>query len=106
MMVFSTTATTLSIRIRNQLNAVLFAKTLLRKDMASSSATGEEGKEESEATASSKTQVMTLMTTDTDRISSFATNLVQLVGFPIELIVGNVLIYNLLGESPHPVLYT
>lgn len=79
--VFSTTATVIQTRLRSQLNAVIFAKTLVRKDMASSTAanSGEEGSEEEED-LSSKTQVMTLMTTDTDRVSSFATNLVELIG--------------------------
>ncbi|KAH6918109.1 ATP-binding cassette transporter [Coprinopsis sp. MPI-PUGE-AT-0042] len=98
--VFSTATATIQIRLRNQLNAVIFAKTLVRKDMASTAESDSQGDKASlKEEFSSKTQVMNLMTTDTDRVSSFATNLVQLIGFPIELLVGNILIYNLLGVS-------
>ena len=95
-------------RLRTQLNSVLFAKTLVRKDVASSAAASNvqtlspvsESKspspvdlEHSELTAtagkggsdelgefSSKAQIMTLMTTDVDRVSEFSTHAFTLVG--------------------------
>jgi hypothetical protein len=79
--VFSTTTTKIQIRLQNQLNAVIFAKTLVRKDMASTAESDTKGDESSQqGEFSSKTQVMNLMTIDTNRVSSFATNLVQLIG--------------------------
>ena len=94
-------------RLKVQLNSILFAKTLVRKDVASSAAstaedaskkdtantadtandaaggegTGGEKKEgEDEGDFSSKAQIMTLMTTDVDRVSEFAWHLFTLVG--------------------------
>lgn len=87
-----------------QLNSILFAKTLIRKDVASSSGsapsaaaaaaaendtatangdTAVDGKakgEDEEADFSSKAQIMTLMTTDVDRVSEFAWHLFTLIG--------------------------
>lgn len=107
---WSLSTTTLQVRIRVQLNTILFAKTLVRKDVASSSASaesssdnkdststphhqhaasadsgvsnGEEAKKEKseEADFSSKAQIMTLMTTDVDRVSEFAWHLFTLIG--------------------------
>ena len=80
-----------------QLNSILFAKTLVRKDVASASGaaavdnaeasqaarasedTGDKKKEE-EDEFSSKAQIMTLMTTDVDRVSEFAWHIFTLVG--------------------------
>lgn len=70
-----------------QLNSVLFAKTLTRKNVALQGASSkpETGavdaiNEEDEGDFSSKAQVMTLMTTDVDRVSDFAWNLYALIG--------------------------
>jgi hypothetical protein len=75
-----------------QLNSILFAKTLTRKNVAlpgtsSKPETGtadasktSEGKDEDEGDFSSKAQVMTLMTTDVDRVSDTAWNLYALIG--------------------------
>jgi len=77
-----------------ELNSILFQKTLVRKDVASSSSTNEDAKandaaKKSDATSetkdeedefSSKAQIMTLMTTDVDRVSEFAWHLFTLVG--------------------------
>lgn len=41
---------------------------------------------------------MTLMTTDTDRLSEFAWHFFALVDSPIELVVGTIFLYRLLGE--------
>ncbi|OAX31449.1 hypothetical protein K503DRAFT_860742, partial [Rhizopogon vinicolor AM-OR11-026] len=95
------------IRLRTQLNTMLFAKTLVRKDVASSSgastsvekndksknANGESNKdkEEEENEFSSKAQIMTLMTTDVDRIAEFP--------FHLFAIAGTAMLYSLLGIS-------
>ena len=84
-----------------QLNSILFSKTLVRKDIAStgsSNTTGDEGSKKNGPTLegdaeepaaddfSSKAQIMTLMTTDVDRVSNFSWHLLALVGeFPISV---------------------
>ena len=112
--------------MRVQLNSILFAKTLVRKDLASSTGTnsptgGEKGGPAPEGDAeddfSSKAQIMTLMTTDVDRVSDFSWHLYSLVGqfcpstgekdqglnpptdAPVELVVGTAFLYSLLGVS-------
>ncbi|KAJ7512873.1 multidrug resistance-associated ABC transporter [Mycena galericulata] len=114
---WSLSTTTLEVRLRDQLNTVLFAKTLVRQDVASTappptSAKDEvvadvaeinEEDEDEEQDFSSKAQIMTLMTTDVDRVSEFAWHLFTLVGestySPIEVIVGSIFLYQLLGVS-------
>ncbi|KAJ7717035.1 multidrug resistance-associated ABC transporter [Mycena metata] len=112
---WSLSTTTLQVRIRNQLNTILFAKTLVRKDVASSAppptsskdkddpakvAEAEKKKKDGdEDDFSSKAQIMTLMTTDVDRVSEFAWHLFTLVDSPIEIVVGSIFLYKLLGVS-------
>jgi ABC-type multidrug transport system fused ATPase/permease subunit len=127
---WSISTTTLQVSIRAQLNSILFAKTLVRKDVASSSSpsenkakdkndsdTSSESPEKTEDNFSSKAQIMTLMTTDVDRVSEFAWHVFTLVGAsrvlavpvtaflycsqdsPIEIIVGTIFLYKLLGSS-------
>ncbi|KAJ7691594.1 P-loop containing nucleoside triphosphate hydrolase protein [Mycena rosella] len=84
---WSLSTTTLQVRLRNQLNTVLFAKTLVRKD-------AEVEKKDDEDDFSSKAQIMTLMTTDVDRVSEFAWHLFTLVDPR-----GLDFLYNLLGVS-------
>ncbi|KAJ7155701.1 multidrug resistance-associated ABC transporter [Mycena filopes] len=114
---WSLTTTTLQANIRTQLNSALFAKTLVRKDVASSAAAitaavgadnpakkdGEEGKEkdgeEGEDAFSSKAQVMTLMTTDVDRVGRFCHQMFTLIDAPLELAIGTAFLYSLLGTS-------
>jgi hypothetical protein len=127
---WSLSATTLHVSIRVQLNSILFAKTLVRKDVASSSgssenktnnydnpdAASESSKKEDEDDFTSKAQVMTLMTTDVDRVSEFGRHVFTLVGAslycpsldvslanikdsPIEIIIGTIFLYELLGSS-------
>ncbi|KAH9925211.1 uncharacterized protein B0H18DRAFT_1010341, partial [Fomitopsis serialis] len=43
---------------------------------------------------------MTLMTTDVDRVSEFARQLFTLFDSPIELIIGTIFLYSLLGCTP------
>ncbi|KAH7925080.1 hypothetical protein BV22DRAFT_1195420 [Leucogyrophana mollusca] len=105
---WSLTTTTLQVRLRIQLNTILFAKTLVRKDIASSAATksdsAAEAKDNSknddeEEDLSSKAQVMTLMTTDVDRVSEFSWHMFALVDSPIEIVIGTLFLYKLLGVS-------
>ncbi|EPQ52340.1 multidrug resistance-associated ABC transporter [Gloeophyllum trabeum ATCC 11539] len=117
---WSISTTTLQVSIRVQLNSILFAKTLVRKDVVSSSGSspsedsdtkkkadpsrdGDDGagqkQGEEEAEFSSKAQVMTLMTTDVDRVSELALHLFTLVDSPVEIVIGTLFLYNLLGVS-------
>ncbi|KAJ7589555.1 multidrug resistance-associated ABC transporter [Mycena floridula] len=85
-------------RLRTQLSAILFAKTLVRKDGASNaqpSAEAEDGEED----FSTKVQIMTLMTTDVDRLSQFAFHSFSLIDCPIEIVIGSIFLYKLLGVS-------
>ncbi|KAI0760574.1 multidrug resistance-associated ABC transporter [Fomes fomentarius] len=105
----SLSTTTLQVRMRIQLNSILFAKTLVRKDVASSSSSDtadadkdmdkKEEKTDGEDEFSSKAQIMTLMTTDVDRVADFSWHLFTIVEAPIEILVGTLLLYSLLGVS-------
>ncbi len=81
--------------MRVQMNSILFAKTLVRKDVASSSGPSENEpkdkndsdtasesseKKGDEGEFSSKAQIMTLMTTDVDRVSEISWHVFTLVG--------------------------
>ncbi|KAJ7147002.1 ATP-binding cassette transporter [Mycena epipterygia] len=97
---------TLQARIRAQLNTVLFAKTLVRKDIASSVASPSpsdappsDAPAREEKEFSSKAQIMTLMTTDVDRVGKFTNHIFTVIDAPIELVVGTVFLYKLLGVS-------
>jgi len=115
------TMTVIAVRLKTQLNSILFAKTLVRKDVASASAGNSSDapseepqgpKKENDDEFTSKAQVMTLMTTDVDRVSEFAWHFDTLVGklslaqtsrphlitdAPIEIAVGTYFLYRLLG---------
>ena len=87
---WSIATTTVQVRLMIQLNSVLFAKTLVRKDVASSAPPPSSSKdsknadaetsEEDEDNFSSKAQIMTLMTTDVNRVSDFGWHILALVG--------------------------
>ena len=108
---WSLSTTTLQVRMRIQLNSILFAKTLVRKDVASSAAASETSPETPEAADkdkekkddeddfSSKAQIMTLMTTDVDRVSEFSWHLFTIIDAPIEILIGTLFLYSLLGVS-------
>ncbi|EUC65182.1 multidrug resistance-associated ABC transporter, partial [Rhizoctonia solani AG-3 Rhs1AP] len=103
------------LRLKIQLNTTLFAKTLLRKDIASSGSASSNVPSRASTPAedagngptenpveddfSSKAQVHTLMTTDVDRVSEFSWHFFSLVDAPIEIIIGTFFLYNLLGVS-------
>ncbi|KAJ7868350.1 hypothetical protein B0H14DRAFT_316706 [Mycena olivaceomarginata] len=85
---WSLTTASLQARLRAQLNTVLFAKTIVRKDIASSAAVAKAettGAPVSDASApdadgfSSKAQVMALMTTDVDRVARFTHQLFVII---------------------------
>ncbi|EIW76959.1 multidrug resistance-associated ABC transporter [Coniophora puteana RWD-64-598 SS2] len=98
---FSLATAVIEIRIKAQLNTILFEKTLVRKDIGKDKKSDKGGKEDEdeEAEFSSKAQVMTLMTTDVDRVFEFSSFVFSLVDSPIELIVGTLLLYRLIGVS-------
>jgi len=85
--------TVVQTRLRTQLNTMLFAKTLVRKDVVSSSGASSSAekndkntdgkskdKDEEENEFSSKAQIMTLMTTDVDRVAQFSFHLFAIAG--------------------------
>ncbi|KAH6911449.1 ATP-binding cassette transporter, partial [Coprinopsis sp. MPI-PUGE-AT-0042] len=105
-------AITIPVRLRVQLNTALFAKTLVRKDVASPAPSptfkhgmeGESQKQETEdvdndSAFSSKAQIMNLMTTDVDRVGEFAWHFFTLIDSPMEIAAGAILLYSLLGIS-------
>ncbi|KAH0581287.1 hypothetical protein H2248_012386 [Termitomyces sp. 'cryptogamus'] len=108
---WSMSTTTIQVRLKIQLNSILFSKTLVRKDVASSASAptcktdvtktnGESAeKKDGDEDFSSKAQVMTLMTTDVDRVSELAWHLFSLVDSPIEIMIGSLFLYKLLGVS-------
>ncbi|TFK86901.1 ATP-binding cassette transporter [Polyporus arcularius HHB13444] len=104
---WSLTVTTLQVRFRIQLNTLLFAKTLVRKNITSTYSESdpqkaqEGGKTEDKPTEefSSKAQVMTLMTTDVDRVASFALHLFTIIDAPLEILIATIYLYRLLGVS-------
>ncbi|CAE6396057.1 unnamed protein product [Rhizoctonia solani] len=114
---WSISTTTLQLRLKIQLNTTLFAKTLIRKDVASAGSassnapsrpstpgaeagpSNESKEDQVEDDFSSKAQVHTLMTTDVDRVSEFSWHFFSLVDAPIEIVIGTFFLYNLLGVS-------
>ncbi|KAG9120665.1 hypothetical protein FRC07_003764 [Ceratobasidium sp. 392] len=111
--IWSLSIVKLQIPLKIQLNTMLFAKTLVRKDIVSAGSvqtraatpTDEsvnqppEGKDGAKDEFSSKAQVHTLMTTDVDRVAQFHLHLYPLIDCPIELAIGIFFLYTLLGSS-------
>ncbi|KAF9525064.1 hypothetical protein CPB83DRAFT_897342 [Crepidotus variabilis] len=79
---------TLRTKLGLQLKTLLYAKTLLRKDIASTATVLEENNQNQTVKFSTKAEVMNLMTTDVRRVKS-------LFGIGI----GGYMLYNLLGAS-------
>src|SRR6266436_4069401 len=111
----SISTTTLQVSMRVQMNSILFAKTLVRKDVASSSGPSEniaKDKNDSDSASessekkdeggdfSSKAQIMTLMTTDVDRVSEFSWHMFTLVGASQVLTVPVTVLLNFYQVSP------
>ncbi|KAJ7701080.1 hypothetical protein B0H17DRAFT_924875, partial [Mycena rosella] len=83
----------LATRMRMQFNTLLFAKTLTRKDITSSSSSAGEG-ESSDATVNySKADIIALMSNDVDQASTLADALVHII------LVGVFFLYRLLRVS-------
>jgi hypothetical protein len=114
--IYSISTTVLQSGIRLQLNSLLFAKTLAKKDIASSteakSTTVNQGKGDAEDKAdkkeeeddddegvSSKTQIMTLFTVDVDRVTDFIWHEFALIDAPLEIAVATIFLLKLLGTS-------
>lgn len=115
--IWSISSTLLTGRFRLQLNTILFAKTLRKKDIAAAGddtgavggvqeeavkakqrkETGDE-KEDDEA-VQSKSQIMTLFTVDVDRVAEFIFHSFTIVDAPVEIIMATVFLLNLLGYS-------
>ncbi|OCB86633.1 multidrug resistance-associated ABC transporter [Sanghuangporus baumii] len=102
--IWSLALTNLQVKIRMQLNTLLFAKTLVRKDVtsvvvSSEKATKSDSKVSAEEDFSSKAQIMTLMTTDADRVAEFVWHFYTLIDSPAEITIGALFLYKLLGIS-------
>lgn len=108
--IWSISTTTLQSGIRLQLNTLLFAKTLAKKDIAAStelkSTTNDEkdgskvdDKEDDDEGVSSKSQIMTLFTVDVDRVTDFIWHEFALVDSPVEIAVATIFLLRLLGTS-------
>ncbi|KDQ21694.1 hypothetical protein BOTBODRAFT_61330 [Botryobasidium botryosum FD-172 SS1] len=95
----------LLVRLRLQLSTTLFAKTLVRQNVASSAPSPSgvsvrSGHFEGDPDDfSSKTQVMILMTTDVERASEFSWHAFSFVDVPVEIVIGTLFLYHLLGRS-------
>ncbi|KAL1737962.1 ABC transporter type 1, transmembrane domain-containing protein, partial [Schizophyllum fasciatum] len=109
---WSISIATIQVRIEEQMNSVLYAKTLVRKDVAGGGGAEKKDKDvkdddeddddddDSEnADFTSRAQVLTLMTTDVERVSDFAWYLYSLLDSPIEIVIGSIFLYHLLGTS-------
>lgn len=97
-------------RMKIQLRASIFSKTLRKKDISagsdasataqnedSDSEDGEDGEEED--SFKSKAQVIQLSSVDTGQVSEFAESYFALVLFPFELLIGGSFIYSILGNA-------
>ncbi|GAA5841427.1 hypothetical protein JCM3766R1_004081 [Sporobolomyces carnicolor] len=107
----------LSTRIRVQLNTLVFDKTLKRKDVSgvSNASTSEKSSETGEGSSTggsdenddedgekgfgSKTSILALFSIDVDRVADFAVWCFSLIDAPLELIIGTIFLYSLLGYA-------
>lgn len=108
----------LSTRIRVQLNTLVFDKTLKRKDVSgvSNNSTSEKSSEaggdnssngesaenedeDEEKGFGSKTSILALFSIDVDRVADFAVWCFSLIDAPLELIIGTIFLYSLLGYA-------
>ncbi|GAA5895239.1 hypothetical protein JCM6882_006625 [Rhodosporidiobolus microsporus] len=110
----------LATRIRIQLNTLIFAKTLVRKDVSGvsptsasgspgeskpgSTAEGEDEEEEEEGDGSkaefkSKSSITNLFSIDVDRVADFSVWSFSVYDAPCELIIGTAFLYSLIGYS-------
>ncbi|KAF7354869.1 Multidrug resistance-associated ABC transporter [Mycena sanguinolenta] len=99
---WSLCTTTVKLQMVTQLNALLLAKTLVRRDVASfapstPSDTQRDGSSTEDST--SKAQIMTLMTADATRVGDTTFYIFDFIDAPIEIVIGAYFLYNLLGVS-------
>lgn len=116
--IWSISSTLLTGRFRLQLNTLLFAKTLRKKDIAAAGddvgavgnvkeeaekaklkkKAGDNGDDDGEA-VQSKSQIMTLFTVDVDRVTEFIFHSFTIVDAPIEIVMATIFLFSLLGYS-------
>ncbi|KIY63292.1 multidrug resistance-associated ABC transporter [Cylindrobasidium torrendii FP15055 ss-10] len=99
---WSFSTVTLKNKISLQLTSAIFAKTLVRKDVASSGSTNKDSDTDlnkAEDAFSSKAQVLTLMFSDTDRIAMITKHIYNLTDSPTVIIFATLFLYKLLGVS-------
>ncbi|KAF9460036.1 multidrug resistance-associated ABC transporter [Collybia nuda] len=97
---WSLASSTVRVRLIIQMNTLLYAKTLKRKDVVSSRSLDSTVLPNSgQGGFSSKSEVMTLMTTDVSRVSSLSRYMFSLTSSVFELLVGSYFLYSLLGIS-------
>ncbi|GAA5861561.1 hypothetical protein JCM8547_008073 [Rhodosporidiobolus lusitaniae] len=107
----------LATRIRVQLNTLIFDKTLKRKDVsgvsqpvasaskAPSAAAGSEEDDEEDEDAGEKTgfktksSIVNLFAIDTDRVADFAIWSFSVYDAPMEILIGTIFLYSLLGYA-------
>ncbi|KAJ7064766.1 multidrug resistance-associated ABC transporter [Mycena amicta] len=86
----------LKTRFQLQLNALLFAKTLVRKDTTSSAPTTTE---DNDSVNNSKAGIIALMSSDVDQVGALADSIYDIADTPFEILVGVIFLYQLLGNS-------
>lgn len=106
----------LATRIRVELNALVFDKTLKRKDVSGSGNTAKPAKGGDDARGkgsselededgdkgdsfSSKASVLNLFTIDVDRVSDFSIWCFSIIDAPAEIVIGTIFLYHLLGYA-------
>ncbi|CAK5262101.1 unnamed protein product [Mycena citricolor] len=80
----------LKIKLRLQLNTLLFSKTLLRQNVSA---------ESSEDAVNSKADIIALMSSDVEQVVGLADAIYDIVDTPVEILVGIFFLYRLLGVS-------
>ncbi|KAF8893222.1 hypothetical protein CPB84DRAFT_1848688 [Gymnopilus junonius] len=96
---WSMSSNDLRTRLSLQLNTLLYAKTLVRKDLPSSSGGPSGDNHESNTNFSSKAEVMTLMTTDVGRARNWSRLIFSLTDASLGISIGGYMLYTLLGSS-------
>ncbi|KAL5522541.1 hypothetical protein ACEPAG_8557 [Sanghuangporus baumii] len=91
-------------QVKIRMNTLLFAKTLVRKDVTSAAVSSDKATKSGPKVGavedfSSKAQIMTLMTTDVDRVAEFVWHFYTLIDSPAEITIGALFLYKILGIS-------
>nr|GAT54702.1 multidrug resistance-associated ABC transporter protein [Mycena chlorophos] len=85
----------LQTRIQVHLNSLLFAKTLVRKDITAAS----QDDRDDNSTTNSKAGIIALMSSDVDQVGALADSIYDIADTPFEILVGVFFLYQLLGTS-------